>query len=76
MAIGDAAVGVDAGDFDGRRLRALAGLSAAFVLLAIAGAVVLNVRYRRQMDSSIGTVRATLLDEGAAPAAENPTAVR
>jgi hypothetical protein len=43
-----------------RRLRLLAGVSIALLLLAVAGAVALNWYYCRQLDGSINTVRAAL----------------
>ena len=44
----------------GKRLRSVAVISVAFLLLAVSIAVALNVLYLRQMDDSIGNVRRAL----------------
>jgi hypothetical protein len=44
----------------GKRLRSIAVASVAFLLIAVAVAVALNVLYLRQMDESIGNVRRSL----------------
>jgi hypothetical protein len=44
----------------GKRMRSIAVASVAFLLLAVAIAVALNVLYLRQMDDSIGNVRRSL----------------
>jgi hypothetical protein len=59
----------------GKRMRSIAVASVAFLLLAVAIAVALNVLYLRQMDDSIGNVRRSLSHPDTKIPDANPTPV-